>query len=72
VLFDAVRPLFEKLFQRRIRLRYLALVFDHLADASKQLSLFDSDGPSEEASLVAALDRIRVKYGESAVVRGAR
>jgi hypothetical protein len=72
VLFDAVRPLFDKLLQRRIRLRHLVLLLENLADVSTQLSLFASDGPPKEASLVSALDRIRAKYGEGAVVRGAR
>jgi DNA polymerase-4 len=72
VLFDAVRPLFDKLLQRRVRLRHLVLLFENLADVSTQLSLFASDGPPKEASLVSALDRIRAKYGEEAVVRGAR
>jgi DNA polymerase-4 len=72
LLFDAVRPLFDRLLQRRIRLRSLALVFDHLSDAPRQLTLFDSGHRPKETSLVSALDRIREKYGEGAVVKGVR
>jgi DNA polymerase-4 len=70
VLFDAARPLFDKLLERRIRIRHLALVLENLADAPAQLSLFPSDAPTKAASLVSALDCIRMKYGDSAVVKG--
>jgi DNA polymerase-4 len=72
VLFGAARPLFEKIVERRIRVRWLALMLENLAEAPAQLSLFGSGEPSKAASLVSALDRIRTKYGENAVLRGVR
>jgi DNA polymerase-4 len=72
VLFDTVRPLFDKLLERRIRVRWLALTLENLAEAPAQLSLFPPAAPPKAETLLSALDRIRFKYGERAVVRGMR
>lgn len=76
------RDLLDRLFTRRVRIRSLTLVLDHLVAAPRQLRLFDDLEPAEdagpaplghfargprEAALVAALDRIRGRFGEPAV-----
>jgi hypothetical protein len=72
LLFDAARPHLDKLLERRIRVRWLALTLESLAEAPAQLSLFASNESPKAASLLSALDRIRTKYGETAVLRGVR
>ena len=71
-LGEAARHLFESARGRRIRIRHLEVVFSALRFAPRQLSLFDPppDPRPEarrEAALTAALDRIRARYGETAV-----
>jgi DNA polymerase-4 len=70
-LFEASRPLLERLLGRRVRVRWLALSLAKLASAPAQIPLFPSGPTSKAASLLSALDCIRAKYGESAVHRGA-
>lgn len=70
ILFESARELFEKLLDRRVRVRWLELTLGSLAEASTQLSLFQAGPPSRASRLVGALDRIRDRYGEGAVVCG--
>ncbi len=72
VLFTALRPAFEKLMERRVRVRWLSLSLQDLAGAPAQLSLFPSASSSSPrtASLLTALDSLRTKYGEKAVCFG--
>jgi DNA polymerase-4 len=70
ILFESARELLEKLLDRRVRVRWLELTLGSLGDTSTQLSLFPSGAPSKACRLVGALDRIRDRYGEDAVVRG--
>jgi hypothetical protein len=68
VFFASARELFEKQLDRRVRVRSLELVVENLTSASTQLPLFPVEAPSKASRLVRALDRIRDKYGEGAVV----
>jgi DNA polymerase-4 len=64
-----VRPLFEEVVGRRGRVRYLRLRFTKLAPAAGQMELFDDDG-GRERPLIEALDRIRGRFGERAILFG--
>jgi len=72
LLFDAARSLLEKLLDRRVRVRNLAVSVEKLAEAPAQLPLFSFDNAdtSKAAALLEALDRIRSRYGAGAVRRG--
>jgi DNA polymerase IV len=67
VLIPAVRELFERLYQRRMLIRLVGIKFSQLVGGVQQLSLFE-DTP-EMISLYQAMDKIRNKYGSSAVKR---
>jgi len=67
VLIPVVQELFNRLYQRRMLIRLIGVKFSHLVGGTQQLSLFE-DTP-EMISLYQALDRIRNKYGSSAVKR---
>jgi DNA polymerase-4 len=69
-LFRLLRPLFEIVVGRRSRVRYLRLRLEDLAAPSTQMQLFDDEDPQgvdHERSLMSALDRIRKRFGSSAV-----
>ncbi len=70
LLFDAARNLFEKLLERRVRVRNLALSIEKLAEAPAQIPLFTVDDTPKAAALLVALDRIRSRHGQGAVLRG--
>jgi DNA polymerase IV len=68
MLIPLVRELFERLYQRRMLIRLVGVKFSQLVGGNQQLSLFE-DTP-EMISLYQAMDRMRNKYGISAVKRG--
>jgi hypothetical protein len=72
LLFPEVESLFRIAAFRRQRIRYLSLTWTDLRAVSNQLFLLDRVSPEEERqeALVAALDRIRGRYGDRAVVWG--
>jgi len=71
-LFELARAALQRAWIRRVRLRHLRLTCDRLTFPPAQLELFA--GPQEEErrqdNLVRALDRIRERFGESAVRLG--
>jgi DNA polymerase IV len=67
VLIPVVQELFSRLYQRRMLIRLIGVKFSQMVGGTQQLSLFE-DTP-EMISLYQALDRIRNKYGQSAVKR---
>ncbi len=77
-LWDHVRPLFDRVVERRGRVRYMMLRFTKLGEPAAQMSLFvDPHDPREAGAgrgsdLTAALDRIRGRFGTGAVVFGRR
>lgn len=73
LLFDGARNLLARLLDRRVRVRNLAVSVEKLAEAPAQIPLFAVEGEndtSKAAALLAALDRIRSRHGEGAVLRG--
>jgi DNA polymerase-4 len=70
ILFDAARDLFAKVLERRVRVRTLALSIENLAEAPAQMPLFAVDDTLRATALLAALDCIRSRYGQGAILRG--
>jgi len=69
ILIQIALELFERLYTRRMLIRLIGVRFSHLVGGSQQLDLFD-DKP-ELANLYQAMDNIRLKYGNKAVIRAA-
>lgn len=72
--FEPVLPgLLRSAWKRRVRLRSLSLTVSRIYRPSPQLPLFDglSGEHASSRALAAAVDRIRRKYGENAIHRGA-
>ena len=67
VLIPVVHELFGRLYQRRMLIRLIGVKFSQMVGGTQQLSLFE-DTP-EMISLYQAMDRMRNKYGSSAVKR---
>lgn len=62
--------LFEKLYQRRMRLRLIGICFSGLVRGTYQINLFEDT--EEILSLYAAMDKMKNRYGFDAVMRCAR
>jgi hypothetical protein len=73
-IYPHLESLFLRAFQRRVRIRKMALRAEALENSDKQLSLFPVE-PSAEGvrlqRLASALDRVRSRYGEKAIEWGA-
>lgn len=67
VLIPVTRELFRKVYQRRMLIRLIGVRFSHLITGTQQIDLFD-DTP-ELINLYQAVDRMRLRYGRTAVVR---
>ena len=65
----AVSDLFDKLYQRRMRLRLIGIQFGGLVRGTHQVSLFEDT--VELMNLYSAMDRMKKRYGFDAVMRGA-
>lgn len=66
-LTKAVLEAFEKLYQRRMSLRLVGVRFGRLVRGSYQISLFEDT--QELMSLYQAMDRIKNRFGDTAVMR---
>ena len=71
-LFAEGQRLLARALARRVRVRGLSLCAMRLACRPRQLSLFDEDDYRRDASLTAALTRLRTKFGDEAVVHAGR
>ncbi len=67
VIIPLILELFDKLYQRRVRIRLIGVRFSELVSGAHQMSLFDED--TKYANLYQALDKIRKRYGDRSVVR---
>lgn len=63
-----VLQLFHKLYCRRMLIRLIGVKFSNLIAGNYQVDLFDDT--LEDINLAKAMDKIRMRYGHSAVVRG--
>ena len=66
-LTKAVLEAFEKLYQRRMSLRFVGVRFGRLVRGSYQINLFEDT--QEMMSLYQAMDRIKNRFGSGAVMR---
>jgi len=68
---DTVIPivlgLYKRLYNRRLLVRLIGVKFSHLVEGGHQINLFEDTG--ELMSLYAEMDKMRIKYGDRAVVR---
>ena len=71
-LFALLRPEFEIVVARRGRVRSITLHLSRLGPAPAQIEMFPDleEGAARERSLLAAIDRLRGKYGDGVVAAG--
>lgn len=67
ILSKTVTDLFEKLYQRRMRLRLIGVRFSGLVRGTYQIDLFQDT--EEMLALYQAMDRMKSRYGFDAVMR---
>ncbi|OXB08001.1 DNA polymerase IV [Flavobacterium pectinovorum] len=68
ILIKCVVNLFDKLYQRRMRLRLIGIRFSGLVRGTYQINMFEDT--EEMLSLYQAMDRMKTRYGFDAVMRG--
>jgi DNA polymerase-4 len=66
-LLPVVRELFDKLYDRRVLVRLVGVKFSHLVQGGHQIDLFQDE--EKIINLYQAMDKMRDKYGDRAVVR---
>lgn len=69
LLLPIVKELFKKLYQRRVLIRLIGVRFSHLVEGGHQINLFDDS--EERIHLYQAMDKMRLRYGDRAVVSAA-
>jgi DNA polymerase-4 len=67
VLTKNVTDLFDKLYQRRMRLRLIGIRFSGLVRGTYQINMFEDT--EEMLSLYQAMDRMKDRFGFDAVMR---
>ena len=65
LLRQTVNSLFDRLYNRRMRIRLVGVRLSELVSGAPQLTLFDDN--TELTSLYAAMDRIKNRFGENAI-----
>lgn len=65
-IFPVVFSLFNKLYQRRLLVRLIGINFSHLVEGGHQINLFEDS--EKIINLYQAMDRIRKRYGNRAVI----
>lgn len=65
VLRDAVNNIFDRLYNRRMRIRLVGVRLSELVSGTPQLNLFDNN--TELTQLYAAMDKIKRRFGEKAI-----
>ncbi|WP_317898579.1 DNA polymerase IV [Aurantibacillus circumpalustris] len=68
-LIEKVKELFDKLFQKRMLIRLIGIKFSHLIQGTYQIDMFSDT--AEQIQLYAAMDKLRQRFGEDAVMRAA-
>ena len=66
IIIPAVLELYRKIYTRRVLVRLIGVRFSHLVEGAHQISLFDD---LSVLKLYKAMDAIREKYGDRAVMR---
>ncbi len=68
-IIPVVMELFRKLYHRRLLVRLVGVKFSHLVEGGHQVNLFDDD--EKHLNLSEAIDRMRERYGDRAVISAA-
>jgi DNA polymerase-4 len=66
-LFKTARLALTKAWTRRVRIRHLRLVCDHLTRAWSQRGLFFDRDEEKTQNLVSTVDKIRRRFGRTAI-----
>jgi DNA polymerase-4 len=69
VLITKVKELFDKLVQKNLPVRLIGVRFSHLVHGTYQFDLFNDT--TEQLQLYSAMDKLRHKFGDAAVMRAA-
>lgn len=69
ILIPQILELFERLYNRRMLIRLIGVRFSHLVGGGHQISLFDDT--EERINLYRAMDEIRLRFGDRAVMKAA-
>lgn len=67
ILTETAVNLFDKLYQRRMRIRLIGVTFSGLVRGTYQIDIFQDT--EEMLSLYQAMDRMKTRYGFDAVMR---
>ena len=67
ILIAKVMELFQKVYNRRLLVRLIGVRFSHLVGGGYQINLFDDN--EEYINLYQAMDKIRERFGDRAVLR---
>lgn len=67
IIIEKVKELFERVYNRRLLVRLIGVRFSHLVNGGYQINLFDDT--EEMVNLYQAMDKMRDRYGDRAVVR---
>jgi DNA polymerase-4 len=67
ILIKKAKDLFDKLYDRRLLIRLIGVRFSNLVRGHQQINLFEDT--EETVKLMQALDKIKKKFGETAVGR---
>lgn len=70
IMYYQTQKVFEQLFERRTRVRYISIAFEHLTQSAEQTSLFAQIIQPEAAmhrDLHTAMDKLRGKHGYDVV-----
>ncbi len=68
LLVEQALALFDRLYERRQAIRLVGVRFSDLVPGASQLNLFDDT--ERESQLLAAMDRIRKRFGKGAIGKG--
>lgn len=68
-IMPVVMELYKKLYQRRLLVRLVGVKFSHLVEGGFQIDLFDDN--EKIINLYHAMDKMRNRYGDRAVIRAA-
>ncbi len=68
-IIPVVLDLYKKLYNRRLLVRLIGVKFSHLVEGGHQVNLFDDD--TKYLNLNTAIDKMRERYGDRAVVSAA-
>lgn len=69
ILIPKALELFKKLYARRLLVRLVGIRFSHLVPGGYQINLFDDT--EERVNLYQAMDKMRIQYGDRAIISAA-